>query len=180
MFNSRMILSQLLAGAVGAVLTLALQQLIAPLPTAAQTLPPVIQAQRFELVDARGAARGVLRMAPEGTGPEVALLDEAGQRRATMTQNSEGEYAFLVFDSGGSMRFGVGTTRRGFVGLNVRDGHGVIRSNLYANDDGSDTGFRTWDADGRVRTKLGSLEGDPSTYAVRVFDEQSQVLWQAP
>jgi len=57
-----------------------------------------------------------------------------------MTQNSEGEYAFLIFDPGGSLRFGVGTTKRGFVGLNVRDGHGVvIRSNLYANDDGSDT-----------------------------------------
>jgi hypothetical protein len=51
---------------------------------------------------------------------------------------------------------------------------------MYANDDGSDTGFRTWDSDGRVRTKLGMVEGDPSIFAVRVFDEQSQVLWQAP
>ena len=180
MFNSRTILPLLLAGAVGAVLSVALEQLISPLPTAAQPQPPVIQAQRFELVDATGGLRGVLRMAPEGTGPEVALLDEAGHRRATMTQNGDGEYAFLIFDPDGSLRFGVGTTKRGFVGLNVRDGHGVIRSNLYASDDGSDTGFRTWDEDGRVRTKLGSVEGDPSTYAVRVFDGQSQVLWQAP
>jgi len=71
MFNSRMILPQLLAGAFGAVLTMALEQLISPLPTAAQPLPRVIQAQRFELVDSIGAMRGVLRMAPEGTGPEV-------------------------------------------------------------------------------------------------------------
>ncbi|MDQ6669658.1 MAG: hypothetical protein M3069_02670 [Chloroflexota bacterium] len=135
------------------MLRVALEQLISPLSTAAQPLPPVIQAHRFELVDATGASRGVLRMAPEGTGPEVALLDEAGQGRATMTQNSDGEYAFLIFDPGGSPRFGVGTTMRGFVGLNVRDGRGVVRSNLYASDDGSDTGFRTWDADGRVHDR---------------------------
>jgi hypothetical protein len=96
-----------------------------------------------------------------------------------MMENTEGEYAFSVFDASGALRFGVGTTKRGFVGLNVRDEHGVIRSNLYANDDGSDTGFRTWDVDGHVRTKLGAVEGDPSAFAVRVFDVQGQVLWQA-
>jgi len=140
----------------------------------------VIQAQRFELVDASGMVRGVLRMAPEGTGPEVALLDEAGRRRATMMENAEGEYALSIFDASGSVRFGLGTTNRGFLGVNVGDEHGVIRSNLYANDDGSDAGFRTWDADGHVRTKLGAVEGDPSVFALRVFDEQEQVLWQAP
>jgi len=119
-------------------------------------------------------------MAPEGTGPEVGLLDAAGRRRATMMENAEDEYAFSMFDASGSVRFAVGTTNRGFVGLNVGDEHRVIRSNLNANDDGSDAGFRTWDADGHVRTKLGSIEGDPSIFALRVFDEQEQVLWQAP
>lgn len=48
------------------------------------------------------------------------------------------------------------------------------------NGDGSDTGFRTWDADGGVRDKPGAVGDDPSTFAVRVFDGQGQVLWQAP
>ncbi len=63
-------------------------------------------------------------------------------------------FAFAEIHTSGAVRFGVGTTKRGFVGLNVRDARGVIRSNMYANDDGSDTGFRTWDADRRVREKL--------------------------
>jgi hypothetical protein len=184
MYTRTRLVPLLLAGVYGALFTLGLEQLLLPpragLAFGAQATPPVIQAQQFELVDPTGAVRGVLRMTPEGTGPEVALLDETGHRRATMTENSEGEYAFNIFDASGAVRFGVGTTKRGFVGLNVRDGHGVIRSNLYANDDGADTGFRTWDADGHVRTKLGAVEGEPATFAVRVFDEQGQPLWRAP
>jgi hypothetical protein len=53
-------------------------------------------------------------MAPEGRGPEVALLDEAGRRRATMTQNSEG-LPHLRCQWRTALR--VGTTKRGFVGL---------------------------------------------------------------
>jgi len=183
MLDRRILASLLLAGLCGSVLTTGIEQvLLAPLVLALRILPPspTIQAQQVELVDATGTVRGVLRMAPEGTGPEVALLDEVGRRRATMMENGEGDYAFSIFDASGAARFGVGTTKRGFVGLNVRDARGVIRSNMYANDDGSDTGFRTWDADRRVREKLGAVEDDPSTFAVRVFDGQGQVLWQAP
>ncbi len=146
----------------------------------AEPAPPTIQAQQFELVDATGAVRGVLRMAPEGTGPEVALLDEAGHRRAAMNQNAEGEYSFVISDTSGTRRFGVGATKRGFTGLNVTDGSGVIRANLYADDDGEDSGFRAWDADGRVRAKLGYLGGDPAEFGVRVLDSQGQVVWKAP
>lgn len=146
----------------------------------AQEPPAVIQAQRFELVDTTGTVRAVIRMTPEGTGPEVALLDEAGKRRATMTQNSEGEYGFGIFDDSGTLRFGVGTTKRGFAGLNVRDGSGVIRANLYADDDGEDSGFRAWDAAGQVRAKLGYLGGEPAAFGVRVLDSQGQPVWRAP
>jgi hypothetical protein len=124
----------LLAGLCGSLLTAGLEQVVlAPLVLALGTQPPspTIQAQQFELVDAAGTVRGVLRMAPEGTGPEVALLDEVSRRRATMMENGEGECAFSIFDASGAVRFGVGTTRRGFVGLNVRDARGVIRSNMH-------------------------------------------------
>ncbi len=129
----------------------------------AQPTSPLIQAQQFELVDATGAVRGVLRMAPEGTGPEVALLDEAGHRRAAMNQNAEGKYSFVIFDASGTHRIGVGTTKRGFTGLNVRpaDGSGVIRVNLYADDDGQDSGFRAWDARRSGRRQAGLSGGRP-------------------
>jgi hypothetical protein len=184
MLHRTMLVPLFLAGLLGSLLTVGLEHLVLLPPMdkayATPSNPLVIQAQQFELLDTAGAVRGVLQMAPEGTGPEIALLDESGHRRITMAESSEGEYGFATFDAANTQRFGVGTTRRGFVGLNVRDGHGVIRSNLYASDDGSDTGFRTWDADGHVRAKLGAAEEDPSIFGVRVFDAQSQLLWQAP
>ena len=51
----------------GSVLTTGIEQvLLAPLILALGTQPPspTIQAQQFELVDAAGTVRGVLRMAP--------------------------------------------------------------------------------------------------------------------
>lgn len=58
-----------------------------------------------------------------------------------MNQNAEGEYSLVIFDADGTRRFGVGTTKRGFTGLNVTDGSGVIRANLYADDYGENSGF---------------------------------------
>ena len=52
-------------------------------------------------------------------------------------------------DGSGTLRFAVGTTARGFVGFNVRDGTGTICSNLDATDDGAATDFQTWAAQPR-------------------------------
>src|SRR5689334_10705862 len=91
--NRSMVGLLLLAGLCGSVFTGLLERVVAPQPAlafVAEHVPPTIQAQQFELIDATGAVRGVPRMAPGGTGPEVALLDEAGRGRATMMENAEG------------------------------------------------------------------------------------------
>src|SRR5437879_5108800 len=95
----------------------------------AQPTSPVIQTQQFELVDAAGAARGVPRTAPEGTGPEVALLDEAGA--STGGDHQEQRKASTPPHRRSRTPSGLagGTTKLDFVALNVRDGSGVIRPN---------------------------------------------------
>jgi hypothetical protein len=65
-----------LVGLCSSLFTVSMERVVAPRPAlafVAEPVAPTIQARQFELVDATGAVRGVLRMAPEGTGPEVAL-----------------------------------------------------------------------------------------------------------
>src|SRR5437867_1534043 len=92
MLNRTMMGLLLLAGLSGSLFTMFLERVVAPqaaLAFAAEPAAPTIQAQQFELVDATGIIRGALRMAPEGTGPELALPDESGHRRAAINQNAE-------------------------------------------------------------------------------------------
>lgn len=105
MLNRSVVRLVLVASLVSSALTLFLERIATHKPAVALMAQPApsMQAQQFELLDASGGPRGVLRMAPEGTGPGIALLDEAGRRRADMTQNSAGEYAFFVFDAASAL-----------------------------------------------------------------------------
>jgi hypothetical protein len=104
----------------------------------------------------------MMSMTSEGR-PVVALLDEAGQVCATMFQNqAEGEYGFGILDAQGATLFAVGTTKRGFVGLNVRDGAGTIRAYMQAFDDGSSAAFRVWDSNNNPRAQMVMEQDDVS------------------
>jgi hypothetical protein len=143
----------------------------------AQDTPAVIRAQRFELVDASGAPRAILAMGDSGAMIEV--LDEAGQARAQIVQTPEGEYAFAILDAHGTQRWGVGTTKRGFVGMGMRDGSGTFRANMQVADDGSYAGFRAADEHDAQRLFLG-LRNDGSGYGLELQDGTGKVVWTAP
>jgi hypothetical protein len=176
--NSRTPLSLLASGILAAVMALGAERLLTP-PASALELPAVVQAQRFELVDDTGTIRGVFGMEP--TGPILKLVDSSGQIRLVLQQTTEGTYAIGINDSDGAPRFGVGTTPRegGFVGLNVRDAKGAIRSRLFASDDGLQTGFQVQDPPGRLRAEMG-LNSREDRAGLQVRDATGTVLWQAP
>src|SRR5258708_7729376 len=125
----------------------------------AQEVPAVVQAQRFEVVGADGTPRGVFAVIDNG--PTLELLDPAGQVRVALDQTPDG-YGINIIDASGVVRFGVGTTARegGFVGLDVRDKSGAIRSRIFASDDGTQTGFQVQDPGPKLRAEIGLNEVD--------------------
>jgi hypothetical protein len=171
-------LSLITAGLIGAMVTLGADRLLTP-SAGAQELPAVVQAQRFELIDDHGTVRGVFGMAT--TGPWLTLVDPSGQVRLVLQQTVEGTYAIGINDADGTPRFGVGTTARegGFVGLNVRDAKGAIRSRVFASDDGTQTGFQVQDPPAKLRAEM-ALNSREDRAGLQVRDPNGTVLWQAP
>ena len=147
--------------------TLGLARLTFPTATAAGQDPAVVRAQRFELVDGDGVVRGVLSMDAFRGRPGLLILDEAGRPRAFLgNQATANSYGLGILDERGTLRAGLGAGGAGFVGINVRDGAGRIRANLFATDDGAAAAVQTWDEAGRVRAFMGACPGVPSGFHV--------------
>jgi hypothetical protein len=176
--NARALLPVVAAGLLGSVLTLGADRLTG-WRAGAQDLPTVVQAQRFELLDATGAVRGVFGVGPAG--PGLTLADPSGQARVVLDETAEGTYEIQIRDAGGAVRFGVGTTARegGFVGLNVRDATGAIRSRMYASDDGQQAAFQVQDPGAVLRVEMG-LNGREDRVGVGVRDARGATVWQTP
>jgi hypothetical protein len=176
--TTRYFVSMLATGLVASAIALGADRLLMA-PASAQEVPAVVQAQRFELVDSTGMVRGIFGMEP--TGPMLRLVDPSGQIRLVLQQTTEGTYAIGINDPDGTPRFGVGTTPRegGFVGLNVRDAKGAIRSRLFASDDGTQTGFQVQDPPAKLRAEM-SLDSREDRVGLQVRDATGTLLWQAP
>lgn len=176
--NVRTLVPLFAAGLIGSATTLGLDR-VAGWQVNAQALPSVMQAQRFELVDANGSVRGVFGLSDSG--PNLVLMDPSGLVRLSLDQTLESTYEIQIKDKSGAVRFGVGTTPRegGFVGLHVRDGSGAIRARLFASDDGQQTGFQVQDPGARLRAEMALNAGDDRVgFSVR--DSGGTTLWQAP
>jgi hypothetical protein len=176
--HARALVPLFAAGLVGSTITLTVDQL-APWRASAQEAATLVQAQRFELVDASGAVRGGFGMADAG--PRLTLNDASGQARVVLQQTPEGTYVIEMDDPNGTPRFAVGTTPRegGFVGLNVRDKSGAIRSRLFASDDGKRTGFQVQDPGPTLRAEMALNDGEGHV-GFLVRDPGGATVWQAP
>jgi hypothetical protein len=64
----------------------------------AQSVPPVVRARMFELVDARGTVRASLRVESDGDAAVVRLMDEYGTIRVKLAANADGSGLVLLDD----------------------------------------------------------------------------------
>jgi len=110
----------LVVAAVLVVLAMAAAYVVRQAKTA---VPEVVQAQRFELVDAEGRVRAVLGQSeyradpyddrgelrtvpmPPGSRPLLALYDETGQQRAELSLSANGDPQLQLWDSRGRPSF---------------------------------------------------------------------------
>ena len=109
--------------------------------------PDVVQAQRFELVDAEGELRARLSVAPT-IGPSLFLYDDRGQVRVRLRLTRDGCPSLELWDEegkGGAAVF-VGTEDNPTVMLRTSDGvaHAELSANALALYD--ETAKEVWSA----------------------------------
>ena len=111
-----LILTALVASLVSALTAFAVAALVfAPTSRAApaeQGAPPVLQAQRFELVDANGAVLARLGVESDDRQglsvlvPTVQVRTSIGLAPNGLSTNADGSAAFIILDQGGQPRIG--------------------------------------------------------------------------
>lgn len=90
--------------------------------------PEVIQAERFQLLDAEGRVRGELRM--NDGGPSLAFFDEDANNRVNLYHNDDAT-ALYVKDIDGQPRVGAALFSHGGGGFALHGPQGVGASVLY-------------------------------------------------
>jgi hypothetical protein len=83
---------------------------------AKKAVPEVVQAQRFELVDAQGRVREEIGMGTDGRAPTLVRRDEKGEMRAMLALGSEGNSALALMDGKGETRAAVAGMKRWLAG----------------------------------------------------------------
>ena len=113
--------------------------LAGPLRVRAGKTPEVIAAKEFALVDDRGQRRATLGEATRG--PGLFLYDDAGRPRAALIAPKDGP-GLLLYDEAGQRRAGLFATKDG-PGLVLDDEAGQPRAGLDTSKDGSGRPFLT-------------------------------------
>ena len=124
---------------------------------AARSEPRTVEAERFVLLDAKGAARAALESS-EGGNPRLVLRDAEGRERAAVALDGEGRPMVSLHDGAGQPRTMIGPTSATLGTVWVLDEGGVPRVTLGATPAG-DFGLFLLDAALRNRAHL-SLDGD--------------------
>jgi len=172
-------------GVVAALLAVALVGAVMP-----QEIPWAIQAQVFQAVDETGEVRGVM------TAGSLFFSDEEGEILISLNTNA------LSDDSRNELRFfgPNGIAAMGDYGIGYFDENGQTRSQLtdeaiaYYDESGqlrsqmSAEGIGYFDENGNLRARIGRVElitpstGAETTYpaAVVLYDDEGNVIWQAP
>jgi hypothetical protein len=111
--------------------------------------PEVVQAQRFELVDAQGRVRGEIGMGADGRAPSLVLRGEKGEMRAMLALGSEGNSALALMDGKGETRAALSLLPDASPYLVLTDGQGKTRAGLAVLADGG-PGLMLYDKGGTV------------------------------
>ena len=148
--------------------------------------PEVIQAQRFELVNAEGEVRAVLGLLLADK-PSLVLNDEKGTLLAMLCVGFDGSPGLALYDEKGTMRVGV-SLMLGSPLITLYDEEGTGRAGLSLFPDGSPS-ITLHDEKGKVRAALGttSLEATRTgamekraESSLVLFDKDGKVLGEAP
>ena len=127
-------------------------------PPEAPVVPEVLQAQRFEVVDAAGVVRAQLSLL-EGGRPSLTLMDTAGKPRAWMFLNADGQPRLVLTDT---------------PLFALADAQDELRTVLRLADDGSPI-FELNDGTGAARTVMQLLsDGTP---VILLTDTEGEILW---
>ena len=89
------------------------------------TVPEVIRAQRFELVDAEGKVCAVLSVSADGS-TGLAMMDEGGKQVVGLGTGPDGGTGLALMDENGKQVVGLGTGADGGTGLALMDGQGKV------------------------------------------------------
>lgn len=124
----------------------------------ATVVPEVLQAQRFELMDAEGKVRMVMSVL-EGGRPSLALLDAAGEARAWMFLSTDGHPRLVLTDT---------------PLLVLADAQDEIRSVLRLEPDGAPV-FGLIDESGATRSVIQLLSDGTPVFLLT--DGDGEVIW---
>jgi hypothetical protein len=132
--------------------------------------PDVIQAKRFQVVDAKGNVLMDLGKFGSKNHPNLVIYDAKGVVRAAIGIDSESDNSgTAAYDHNGTMRTSVGITEtganKGNSGLAVYDKTGLTRGGIDVDVVNDFTGFYNLDANGKARLAAGtSLEANTPFY----------------
>jgi hypothetical protein len=132
--------------------------------------PDVIQAKRFQVVDAKGNVLMDLGKFGSKNHPNLVIYDAKGVVRAGIGIDAESDNSGTsAFDHNGTMRTSIGATEtgpnKGNSGVSVYDKTGLTRAGVDIDVVNDFTGFFNLDANGRARLAAGtSLEATTPFY----------------
>ena len=131
-------------------------------PASDTTLPKVVEAQSFRLVNEDGEPRAVLGL--DGDAPYLKMMGTGGESRVVFRLNPEdGEPTLALRDSSGNIRVYVGLSNSG-PNVALMDDAGNIRAKLgvgrQATADGVTPSLDFIDENGEVRLKIFQYDGN--------------------
>ena len=150
-------------------------------------VPDLVNARRFELVDAAGKVRAVLGLEPDGS-PTLDLFDPAGRMRAFLKLGPDGSPGLALCDAAQKLRARMVLPSDGRPSLELRDAAENSRATLRLTEEGSPY-LALRDKAGATRAVLGvtSLETigtaevtTRSESSLVLFDKDGNVIWRAP
>jgi hypothetical protein len=146
----------------------AMMDRLAPNAVMAANHAPTQTARQFELVDASGSRRAVMRVSPSGTA-YLAMYDGHGRDRAEFHVAKEGGASVGFYDQNGSQRVLLGEAPGGRNGLAIYSNGGRQIASLSVAQD-NQASLTLYDPNtGRARAGLGAAaSGSP---ALVLFDE---------
>jgi hypothetical protein len=134
--------------------------------------PDVIQAKRFQVVDAKGNVLMDLGKFGSKNHPSLVIYDAKGVIRAGIGIDGESDNSgTAIFDHNGTLRAGTSMTEtgpnKGTSGNFAYDKNGLVRAGVDVDQVNDFTGFFNLDATGRARASAGtSLEATSPFYAL--------------
>ena len=135
------------------------------------TVADTIRAKSFQLVNDAGQTRAELSLDQDGD-PVLVMNDRNGKRRFRIYQSEDGSQRLEINDRNGKRRLYVGESAGGRPMVYMTDRNGKRRFMIYQNEDGSQ-GLEINDRNGISRLYVGeSADGTPMVYMADQYNNR--------